>query len=972
MSSPSASKSKWARVGGVVRRASMVLAPVRANTPERERDSDTSSLKGSVRSIPINQPSVLLPPKVVASIPSPIAESPVQQIDSNVSATTVEPSPLAQAPTASEPQAVASPVQEYTPPPLINSTAVGPGGFTDDPDDLPKSQTIRDPSQLQPDSTDEHEPPAPVTEPTTTAGPGGFNDSDDLPQPQTIKASSPQRTYSAESHKPSVVEPTASRGFIDDDLPETKITQAPSLERTESVDSHKPQVVSSSTVGLGGFNDNLDDDLPQSKVIKETALQELDTKVEPVPQTTQPLMPTNPLAEPSTPVREFTDEPTSYFDLPIITEPEPHPEATEEFKKQIENVFPSLPTAETPQEANPPIASRDEPFQSLQEMPAPVQAPATPSDMPSEMPTPDPVAHPSLTPGLPPFESNQEAWRGVAHPRVEETKKDTNTAASTRSRASSTRSVPTEDPFADPIAPRITVSHHDQSTPPAMPQPKMSDPYPQAPASQEGDSGVIFMPLPPMHEVIPPRSVYDQSNQTLSNTMTGYYDTDERLPLLPQASSSKVTSYLQPSAASHNIVNVSPQSGVPPASTWSTQATHQGPRLSDFGWIEYRLPDGTVYYVHPTRRVTADIDLRDDRRLDAINAYFERHGEGASAPAGLELWFREDGVNDGRRLFCPPLRFLVNHGLKMATFDQSSVNGEAGGSGRAKKVVEDDQLDIEYRYWSFMEAHPAHATLPPNARAEAMDVLTWAWTDRLLPAHHPVPAPFTQEECQELTSLLRSFGELSGANNISALTDLFRPTLAIITLFQGDDALSDVLFSTSSSHVFAWGSLTSSSSEVADPGSTKKVEHRLNPSRLFLFKAAIVLSASVTFLCLPGLDNFARIAGFVTILLSTFSMVSALVALFRWKTEMDNPISHVAGEGLMRLTRRSVIMALPVIFLVYAIIAFVTGIVLYSFWGTTTDTLSQHPFADCIKWTVIGVLGGLGGMLFTSLLLFGR
>ena len=30
--------------------------------------------------------------------------------------------------------------------------------------------------------------------------------------------------------------------------------------------------------------------------------------------------------------------------------------------------------------------------------------------------------------------------------------------------------------------------------------------------------------------------------------------------------------------------------------------------------------------------------------------------------------------------------------------------------------------------------------------------------ERLLPSHRAVPAPFTQEECQELTALIRSFG----------------------------------------------------------------------------------------------------------------------------------------------------------------------------------------------------------------------
>lgn len=36
-------------------------------------------------------------------------------------------------------------------------------------------------------------------------------------------------------------------------------------------------------------------------------------------------------------------------------------------------------------------------------------------------------------------------------------------------------------------------------------------------------------------------------------------------------------------------------------------------------------------------------------------------------------------------------------------------------------------LDTEFRYWLYMESHPAHAPLPEKAHAEALDAL--AWTD---------------------------------------------------------------------------------------------------------------------------------------------------------------------------------------------------------------------------------------------------
>jgi H+/Cl- antiporter ClcA len=67
-------------------------------------------------------------------------------------------------------------------------------------------------------------------------------------------------------------------------------------------------------------------------------------------------------------------------------------------------------------------------------------------------------------------------------------------------------------------------------------------------------------------------------------------------------------------------------------------------------------------------------------------------------------------------------------------------------------------------------------------------------------------------------------------------------------------------------------------------------------------------------------------------------------------------------------------MSLPLIFLLYAIVGFVIGIVLYSFRGVmVTDPLGpERPFEDYTKWTVVGVLGGLSGMLTTSLFLLRR
>ena len=63
-----------------------------------------------------------------------------------------------------------------------------------------------------------------------------------------------------------------------------------------------------------------------------------------------------------------------------------------------------------------------------------------------------------------------------------------------------------------------------------------------------------------------------------------------------------------------------------------------------------------------------------------------------------------------------------------------------------------------------------------------------------------------------------------------------------------------------------------------------------------------MLSASVTFISLPGLDPFSRTAGIVAIVFATFSMAATLVAIFRYKADLERPISNVGIEGMMVIT----------------------------------------------------------------------
>jgi len=147
----------------------------------------------------------------------------------------------------------------------------------------------------------------------------------------------------------------------------------------------------------------------------------------------------------------------------------------------------------------------------------------------------------------------------------------------------------------------------------------------------------------------------------------------------------------------------------------------------------------------------------------------------------------------------------------------------------------------------------------------------------------------------------------------------------------------------------------------------------------------------VTLVSLPGLDNLGRIAGFVAILCSAASMISAVIALFRYKADVERAVVYMGGEGLVMLSvspfhptyrpalnetqqRRSIVMSLPLVFLAWGIVAFITAITLYSFRGftvTSPGTIKQ-PFTDYTHWTVVGTMGVLAGALITSALLMRR
>ncbi|KAI9509561.1 hypothetical protein F5148DRAFT_741679 [Russula earlei] len=175
-------------------------------------------------------------------------------------------------------------------------------------------------------------------------------------------------------------------------------------------------------------------------------------------------------------------------------------------------------------------------------------------------------------------------------------------------------------------------------------------------------------------------------------------------------------------------------------------------RFASVGWQEYLLLDGKRYFSNAALRVVTDVDLRHAKGLDAVMRFLDGPDTEIFPPPQWELWLR-DG-NETRREFIP-VKAWVHHGARM-------VVSKHPESDLARHVNEGiDEMDSEFEYWQYVVSHPVHALLPPATIAEAVEVLMCIYNSWLAPSLHHSQPPFSQDECQELLTQLRSFSHTS-------------------------------------------------------------------------------------------------------------------------------------------------------------------------------------------------------------------
>ena len=186
------------------------------------------------------------------------------------------------------------------------------------------------------------------------------------------------------------------------------------------------------------------------------------------------------------------------------------------------------------------------------------------------------------------------------------------------------------------------------------------------------------------------------------------------------------------------------------------------------GWARYALPHGILYYVNEESRVTTDLDLRNPSQLEEVSNVLDMAD---SVPEGSEMWVRlgmssKNGWWKHKAGAEKPMLLWVDHRYRRVLHEVPSddyVSSDDSKPIAALSIVvsvltQQTGLDDEYRYWTFIEMHPAHVAwaIVEGARKDAIDMLHWSYTDCLLTHPHlsPILPPFNQGECLELLKLL--------------------------------------------------------------------------------------------------------------------------------------------------------------------------------------------------------------------------
>ncbi|QRV73214.1 structural constituent of cell wall [Ceratobasidium sp. AG-Ba] len=464
-------------------------------------------------------------------------------------------------------------------------------------------------------------------------------------------------------------------------------------------------------------------------------------------------------------------------------------------------------------------------------------------------------------------------------------------------------------------------------------------------------------------------------------------------------------------------------------------------------WVAQSLPSGKMYYTHrllasespaknqlehvnsetkvliiptpsaplPVTLVT-DLDMADNATHQGVNAFVDKclQERDTDLPNGWEVWVHAAGASEqldwevssasgsgASEVDGPGEEIDLGYGapLTLVWSYVSHKRRRVGPQGPETRFVEGEDaefdLEMERRYWAYVETHPAHGDVNPRAVQEAIELLTWHYTDRLLAEKKKageketvsVKPPFTPEESHEVLEFLKSLSqEHSHANAVLKTRTVARVHVRtaewrLAKLQAVHDAVNLEVMSPAerirrrrvAANPFVGVPLRTLAGLlglgipylfVEQPD--EKVEDR---QRLMVADAstnlmsALMLGASVSFLAIPDLEDIARLAGVAAAACSLGSLAAGILRL-RIPSSRSGQSEETREDEPKPSALRTFARSLPLVLSAYAGSALVAGLAAYSWRGQVSpldDPFTRLYFDDSWRADQAGGrwLGGL-------------
>ncbi|KAJ8523448.1 hypothetical protein ONZ45_g30 [Pleurotus djamor] len=374
----------------------------------------------------------------------------------------------------------------------------------------------------------------------------------------------------------------------------------------------------------------------------------------------------------------------------------------------------------------------------------------------------------------------------------------------------------------------------------------------------------------------------------------------------------------------------SPEDKLSPARMNQREMSFSDTSLLPGGWLMCVHPQGWVYFVNPSLKITTDSDIREEDTLRSIMALHSDSSLASKLEDDMEVQVNISSTNhDNAQSF----NLVINHTLCVASFNIEDVTSESPSL----------QCPNEHNLISGAQSRVPFSKQECEELSKVLKELALPQSDFFRDAEHF--GKYTAKQTQAFRSAIRQ-------NTKPAVRQPGPILLVIITCF-----VNFFFFG------IPWTYLVHISSATEYRGRLSSVQQSWDAyiNRLireythFLLISTVLLSATVSFLALEDLSQPARVGA----TLSTFaSLGSIIVAVFSmWRHQIKNSTTHSfaymhnARQSYLGHHGHAILLSLPPVLLIWAIVAFTASIIAYTLQGI----IDQDVYTSTSTWILIAV-----------------